>query len=91
MNSFFKIKDYEDLHYFLGLEFQRFIDGVLVSRRYFTKDLLTKIVCLDVSLVESLLDMFVKLTRNHNSMFSKPILYQKFVGKLNYLIKIRSY
>ncbi|XP_075095451.1 uncharacterized protein LOC142173716 [Nicotiana tabacum] len=56
-----KIKDLGKLHYFLGLEMLYNDDGVWISQRKFTTDLLKEYDCLGYSVVSSPLDSSTKL------------------------------
>lgn len=47
LDSFFRIKDLGNLHYFLGLKFNKILDGMIISQRKFTLDLLTEFNCLE--------------------------------------------
>lgn len=56
LDSVFKIKDLGDLYYFLGLEFEKVPEGVVMSQQTFTNDLLTEFECLQESAIVFSLD-----------------------------------
>ncbi|KAL8103291.1 hypothetical protein AgCh_027738 [Apium graveolens] len=89
LDSTFKIKDLGPLHYFLGLEFNHVPNGVVVSQRKFTVDLLDTFAAPDSAPVISPLDLNVKLLHNTGSPLSDPSLYRRLVGKLNFLTNTR--
>ncbi|KAL8145460.1 hypothetical protein AgCh_003579 [Apium graveolens] len=89
LDSVFKIKDLGDLHYLLGLEFQKVPEGVVLSQQIFTQDLIAEFNCLQESPVVSPLDLNVMLLHDKGTPLPDPSLYRKLVGQLNYLTHTR--
>nr|XP_016492299.1 PREDICTED: uncharacterized mitochondrial protein AtMg00810-like [Nicotiana tabacum] len=85
----FRIKYLGKLHYFLDLEVLYKADGVIMSQRKFTLDLLKEYDCFDYSSLSSPLDPIVKLKANEGTPLLDPTYYRKLVGKLNFLTNTR--
>ncbi|XP_019242172.1 PREDICTED: uncharacterized protein LOC109222255 [Nicotiana attenuata] len=89
LDQTFKIKDLGILHYFLGLEVLYKENGVLISQRKFTMDLLREYDCLQQSPLSSPLDPSFKLKANQGVLLEDPTQYRKLVGKLNFITNTR--
>ncbi|XP_019242291.1 PREDICTED: uncharacterized protein LOC109222381, partial [Nicotiana attenuata] len=89
LHETFRIKDLGRLHYFLGLEILYKDNGVLISQRKFTMDLLSEFDCMKYSALTSPLDPSTKLSANEGSLLPDPSHFRKLVGKLNYLTNTR--
>ncbi|XP_019242469.1 PREDICTED: uncharacterized protein LOC109222580 [Nicotiana attenuata] len=89
LHETFKIKDLGRLHYFLGMEVLYKGDGVLISQRKFTMDLLKEFVCTKYSSLSSPLDPSTKLKADESPLLADPSNYRKLVGKLNFLTNTR--
>nr|XP_016512653.1 PREDICTED: uncharacterized mitochondrial protein AtMg00810-like [Nicotiana tabacum] len=85
LNNNFMIKDLGRLHYFLGLEVLYKDDGVIISQRKFTLDLLKEYQCTDYNSFTSPLDLIAKLKAKEREAVTDPTYYRKLVGKLNFL------
>ncbi|XP_070014913.1 uncharacterized mitochondrial protein AtMg00810-like [Nicotiana sylvestris] len=85
LDQTFKIKDLGILHYFLGLEVLYKENGVLISQRKFTIDLMREYDCLQQSSLSSPLDPSLKLKADQGVLLEDPTQYRKLVGKLNIL------
>lgn len=85
----FKIKDLGKLHYFLGLEILYRHDGVIVSQRKFTSDLLKDFDMLSCKTTSSPLDYTEKLKATDGELLTDPSQYRKLIGKLNFLTNTR--
>ena len=85
----FRIKDLGRLHYFLGLEILYRQDGVLVSQRKFTLDLLKEFESINYKSTTSPLDPTEKLRLTEGKLLQDPTYYRKLVGKLNFLANTR--
>lgn len=85
LNDQFKIKDLGLLHYFLGLEILYRLDGIIISQRKFTTDLLNEFDSFNCKVATSLLDYNEKLWATDGKLLSDPTLYRKVVGKLTFL------
>lgn len=75
----FKIRDLGRLNY-LGLEFLYKHDGVLISQRKFTMDLLKEYDCLQYSPMSSPLDPSIKLKADEGTLLPDPAYYRKLIG-----------
>nr|XP_016476901.1 PREDICTED: uncharacterized mitochondrial protein AtMg00810-like [Nicotiana tabacum] len=89
LHDSFRIKDLGKLHYFLGMEVLYKADGVVISQRKFTLDLLKEYDCLSQSDFSSPLDPTVKLKAKEGIPLQDPTYYRKLVGKLNFLTNTR--
>nr|XP_016451177.1 PREDICTED: uncharacterized mitochondrial protein AtMg00810-like [Nicotiana tabacum] len=85
----FRIKDLGRLHYFLGLEVLYKPDGVIISQRKFTLDLLKEYGCFAYNNFSSPLDPTLKLKADEGTLLPDPTYYKKLVGKLNFLTNTR--
>ncbi|XP_019246502.1 PREDICTED: uncharacterized protein LOC109226159 [Nicotiana attenuata] len=91
LNNNFTIKDLGRLYYFLGLEVLYKDDGVIISQRKFTLDLLKEYQCMDHSSINSPLDPTVKLKAKEGERLTDPTYYKKLIGKFNFLTNTRLY
>ncbi|XP_019253980.1 PREDICTED: uncharacterized protein LOC109232683 [Nicotiana attenuata] len=64
-------------------------DGVLISQRKFTMDLLKDFECTEYSNLSSPLDPSMKLRADESPLLVDPSNYRKLVGKLNFLTNTR--
>lgn len=86
----FGIKDLSLLNYFLGIEVSYLTDGIFLSHKKFTNELLSE--CgQDLShKAFTQLPLHVKLTASEGELISQPELYRSMVRKLNFLTNTRS-
>ncbi|XP_060182944.1 uncharacterized mitochondrial protein AtMg00810-like [Lycium barbarum] len=85
----FKIKDLGKLHYFLGLDILYQDDGVLITQRKFTNDLIKEFDCCSYRPITLPLDPTMNLRPNEGKLLHDPTFYRRLVGKLNFLTHTR--
>lgn len=85
LHSTFGIKDLGQLHYFLGFEVTYLPEGISLSQRKFTQDLLLEIGFATAKGVATPLPLHCKLTPNEGELLQDPSYYKTIIGKLNFL------
>lgn len=89
LHSEFHIKNLGLLHYFLGMEVLREPQGIIVSQKKYTSDLLQEFEVSHLPSVSSPLDPTVKLTSTTLEPLADPTSYRHIIRKLNYLTHTR--
>ena len=89
LDALFGIKDLGSLHYFLGLELAYLKDGIFLSQKKFTYELLQLSGISDQSIVATPLPLNCKVLVDEGIPISDPSIYRTLIGKLNFLIHTR--
>lgn len=88
LHKVFSIKDLGKLNYFLGIELTHINEGIILTQKKFTKELL-QACSLDVSkAAKTPLPIKLKLLADEGE-FTDPAQYRCLVGKLNFLTHTR--
>ena len=89
LKSVFDIKDLGEMKYFLGIEICRSKEGLFMSQRKYTMDMLKEADVLGGKIAKTPLEEGYKVLREgeveENQLFEDAKLYRKMVGKLIYL------
>lgn len=83
------MKDMGAANYFLGLEITRTADGIFVSQKKYTEDLLKEFGLSTAAPLRLPMDPHLKLTLDKGEQLSNPHSYQRLMGKLIYLTVTR--
>ena len=89
LDQAFSIKDLGLLHYFLGIEVTYMPDGIALSQKKFTKELLQGVDIDTSKKAVTPLPIHIKLHSDEGDLFPDPELYRSYVGKLNFLTHTR--
>jgi len=89
LHTLFGIKDLGKLHYFLGLEVSYVDEGIILSQRKFTTDLLKDSGLHNSRPACTPLPLNCKLDPNQGDLLSDPTYYRAMVGKINFLTHTR--
>ena len=89
LHAAFGFKDLGFLHYFLGFEVSHLHDGVSLTQRKFTQDLLGDLGHLNDRPTTTPLLVNCKLKADEGVPLEDPTLYRTFIGKLNFLSNTR--
>ncbi|KAA0040884.1 Beta-galactosidase [Cucumis melo var. makuwa] len=89
MGNEFEIKDLENLKYFLGMEVAISKEGISVSQRKYTLNLLTETGILGCRLADTPIEFNCKLGNSDDQVPVDKEQYQRLVGKLIYLSHTR--
>ncbi|KAA0042054.1 myosin-9 isoform X2 [Cucumis melo var. makuwa] len=89
MGDEFEIKDLGNLKYFLGMEVARSKEGISVSQRKYTLDLLIETGMLGCRPADTLIEFNCKLGNSDDQVSVDKEQYQRFVGKLIYISHTR--
>jgi len=84
LNQTFKIKDLEDLRYFLGLEIAS-KKGIMMNKRKYTLELLTYVGLLACKPTLTPIDNHAKLFSTGSVPFKDVQAYKRLIGRLMYL------
>ncbi|KAA0052170.1 Cysteine-rich RLK (receptor-like protein kinase) 8 [Cucumis melo var. makuwa] len=88
MGDDFEIKDLGNLKYFLGIEVARSKEGIFVSQRKYTLDLLTETGMLGCRLADTPIEFNCKLGNSDDQVPVDKEQYQRLVGKLIFFSKV---
>ena len=89
LSSEFEVKDLGSLRYFLGIEVARPENGISVSQRKYTLDLLKETGMLGCKPIDTPMDSNVKLLARTTEAATDKERFQQLVGKLIYLTHTR--
>ncbi|CAN0830524.1 Retrovirus-related Pol polyprotein from transposon RE1 [Linum grandiflorum] len=90
LHDSFKIKDFGDLKFFLGLEVARSQAGIHLSQRKYTLEILDEASLLDAKPVTAPMDYKLQLSTEGSEPYVDPERYRRLVGKLIYLNNARA-
>nr|XP_020185606.1 uncharacterized mitochondrial protein AtMg00810-like [Aegilops tauschii subsp. strangulata] len=85
----YAIKDLDPLHYFIGVEVVRHLDGFFLHQRKYTHDLLEHAGMLNCKPAATPVDTKAKLSATDGSPASDAAFYRSIVGALQYLTLTR--
>ncbi|XP_056690240.1 uncharacterized mitochondrial protein AtMg00810-like [Spinacia oleracea] len=85
LSSQFHMKDMGELRYFLGIEVDRTDDGIFLSQKKYTLDLLEEYGLSQCKALKLPMDSHQKLAADIGESLPHPEVYQQLVGKLIYL------
>lgn len=89
LHRVFSIKDLGILYYFLGIEVGYVHEGIILSQRKFTKDILLECDFDLTKPASTPLPLHLKLSATSGEHYPRPDHYRSLVGKLNYLTYTR--
>ena len=89
LHSSFGIKDLGQLHYFLGFEVSHLPEGISLSQRKFTQDLLIDSGFSTCKSVATPLPLNFKLDPDAGDLLQDPSHYRTIIGNLNFLTNSR--
>ncbi|XP_019106129.1 uncharacterized mitochondrial protein AtMg00810-like [Beta vulgaris subsp. vulgaris] len=89
LHTAFSIKDLGPLSYFLGLEVTRLSNGIILSQRKFTKELLAECELDTSKPAKTPLPLNLQLLADSGDFYADPSHYRCLVGKLNFLTHTR--
>lgn len=81
----FHMKDLGQVRYFLGLEIDRSLQGIFISQKKYTTDILKEHRLLNAKPLQLPLDSHIKLTPDIGDLLPNPTVYQRLLGQLIYL------
>lgn len=81
LNEWFRIKDLENLKYFLGMKVVRSKEGISMCQRRYAIDLLTKVRIIRSKPSKIPLKHNLRLSKNEGELLSNPVIYRRLVGK----------
>ena len=85
LSQIFELKDFGDLHFFLGLHIHRSPKGIFLNQAKYITDLLTKHHMLNSKPAKTPCVPHVRLVLDAGTLLSDPHVYRSLVGSLQYL------
>jgi hypothetical protein len=85
LSESFHMKDIDSLTYFLGLEVRRSSSGISLNQHKYASDLVALVGLRTTSMVDTPMELNVKLRKEEGDLLADPSLYRKLVGSLVYL------
>ena len=87
----FKIKDLQELYYFLRIEIMHLADGVWLSQYQYAMKLLKNFGLVDCKGISTPLDQNTKILADVGPILEDSIMYRKILGGLIYLMITHQY
>ena len=85
LSQIFELKDFGDLHFFLGLHIHRSPKGIFLNQAKYITDLLTKHHMLNSKPAKTPCVPHVRLVPDAGTLLFDPHVYRSLVGSLQYL------
>ncbi|GKB65306.1 retrovirus-related pol polyprotein from transposon TNT 1-94 [Tanacetum coccineum] len=85
LSSHFHMKDLGQLSYFLGFEVSKSDQGIFISQKKYTLELLKEVGVLNSKPYKLPMDQHVKLQADNSTPLLDPEVYRRLIGKLIYL------
>ncbi|KAL5549915.1 hypothetical protein UlMin_000091 [Ulmus minor] len=85
LDAKFKLKDLDPLRFFLGLVIARSPKGIMISQRPYALQLLQDMGYLGTKLVNTPMEVNLKLSKYEGDLLADLVLYRRLIGKLLYL------
>ncbi|XP_019085950.1 PREDICTED: uncharacterized protein LOC109126647 [Camelina sativa] len=89
MSECFPMKDLGPLKFFLGIEVSRGKQGIYVSQRKYTLDIISECGLLGAQPIDTPLEQNHALAKDAGELYSNPSRYRRLVGRLVYLALTR--
>lgn len=89
LSQCFKMKDLGKLRYFLGIEVARSAEGMVLSQRKYTLDLIADVGLTNARPVATPVEQNHHLAADKSTLLSDPKRYRRLVGRLVYLANTR--
>lgn len=86
LHSKFPIKDLGFLKYFLGIEVARSSNGIFLSQRKYSLDIIHDAGLLGCKLVAFPMEQNLRLTNDQGELLHDPAVFRRLVGRLLYLL-----
>jgi len=85
LNSKFKIRDLDSVHYFLGIEVTKTVMGLMLSQHKYTLNIIQRVGMSSCKAVDTPTSSSSKLLLSSDTQYSDPAHYRQIVGALQYL------
>lgn len=89
LHNKFTIKDFGQMHYFLGMEVSHNPEGMVLTQHKFTRDLFKTSGVSDFKKAVIPMSLNHKLSSTDGELLEDPSTYRSIIGKLNFLTNTR--
>lgn len=89
LHTQFQIKDLGQIHYFLGLEFNKISNGMIVHQQKYIKELLQSYSLSECAPVSMPLPSKLSPSSDMDIPLEDSTIYRQLIGKLNFLVHTR--
>ena len=85
----FEMKDLGIMHYFLGMEVWKSVDGISLGQGKYAVEILKRLRMMDYKDMTTLMESNLKLLRDASSELVDATMYHQMIGSLMYLMNTR--